>query len=70
MDVCKCLMSSQYGGTLNSRRAASPLVRLGEGKRSGRPLTTSRVFFLKIGMELSKIELSPAWCSKLILKTD
>ncbi|GFX68062.1 cullin-4A [Trichonephila clavipes] len=32
MDVCKCIMSSRYGGTLNSRRAASPLVRLVEGE--------------------------------------
>ncbi|GFY35586.1 uncharacterized protein TNCV_196861 [Trichonephila clavipes] len=32
MDVCKCRMPSQQGSTLNSRRAASPLVRLVEGK--------------------------------------
>ncbi|GFT47087.1 hypothetical protein TNCV_3747411 [Trichonephila clavipes] len=32
MDVCKCIVTSQYRGTLNSRRAASPLVRLVEGK--------------------------------------
>ncbi|GFU76022.1 uncharacterized protein TNCV_1540001 [Trichonephila clavipes] len=31
MDVCKCIVPSQHGGTLNSRRAASPLVRLVEG---------------------------------------
>ncbi|GFS74820.1 hypothetical protein TNCV_1395211 [Trichonephila clavipes] len=30
MDVCKCLVPSRHGGTLNSRQAASPLVRLGE----------------------------------------
>ncbi|GFT58970.1 gag-Pol polyprotein [Trichonephila clavipes] len=28
MDVCKCLMPSRQGGTLNSRRAASPLIRV------------------------------------------
>ncbi|GFW90384.1 hypothetical protein TNCV_3509321 [Trichonephila clavipes] len=28
MDVCKCIVPSQHGGTLNSHRAASPLVRL------------------------------------------
>ncbi|GFS88508.1 uncharacterized protein TNCV_1461451 [Trichonephila clavipes] len=32
MDVCKCIVPSQHGGTLNSRRAVSPLVRLVEGK--------------------------------------
>ncbi|GFU66854.1 uncharacterized protein TNCV_894901 [Trichonephila clavipes] len=32
MDVCKCIVPSRYGSTLNSRRAASPLVRLVEGE--------------------------------------
>ncbi|GFV43643.1 uncharacterized protein TNCV_2679441 [Trichonephila clavipes] len=32
MDICKCLVPSRHGGTLNSRRAASPLVRLVEGE--------------------------------------
>ncbi|GFU21534.1 uncharacterized protein TNCV_3827391 [Trichonephila clavipes] len=32
MDVCKCIVPAQHGGTLNSRRAASPLVRLVEGE--------------------------------------
>ncbi|GFX59473.1 hypothetical protein TNCV_2342091 [Trichonephila clavipes] len=27
MDVCKCTLPSRHGGTLNSRRAASPLMR-------------------------------------------
>ncbi|GFY10661.1 hypothetical protein TNCV_2194821 [Trichonephila clavipes] len=31
MDVCKCIVPSWHGGTLNSRRAASPLVKLVEG---------------------------------------
>ncbi|GFW33402.1 uncharacterized protein TNCV_2795691 [Trichonephila clavipes] len=26
MDVCKCTVPSQHGGTLNSRRATSPFV--------------------------------------------
>ncbi|GFS53332.1 cullin-4A [Trichonephila clavipes] len=30
MDVCKCILPSRHGGTLNSRRATSPLVRLEE----------------------------------------
>ncbi|GFU08973.1 uncharacterized protein TNCV_1318481 [Trichonephila clavipes] len=31
MDVCKCLVPSRHGSTLNSRRAASSLVRLMAG---------------------------------------
>ncbi|GFV54478.1 uncharacterized protein TNCV_2865621 [Trichonephila clavipes] len=27
-DVCKCIVPSRHGSTLNSRRAANPLVRL------------------------------------------
>ncbi|GFY18658.1 HTH_Tnp_Tc3_2 domain-containing protein [Trichonephila clavipes] len=34
MDVCKCILPSWHGGTLNSRRAASPLVRLVEGEET------------------------------------
>ncbi|GFV64547.1 uncharacterized protein TNCV_4965281 [Trichonephila clavipes] len=38
MDVFKCIVPSQHGGTLNSRRDASPLVRLVEGdERSNAP---------------------------------
>ncbi|GFU78566.1 uncharacterized protein TNCV_2301781 [Trichonephila clavipes] len=32
MNVCKCIVPSWHTGTLNSRRAASPLVRLMEGE--------------------------------------
>ncbi|GFT86828.1 uncharacterized protein TNCV_4164001 [Trichonephila clavipes] len=28
IDVCKCIVPSRHGGTLNSRRAASPLSKL------------------------------------------
>ncbi|GFU67964.1 uncharacterized protein TNCV_2823071 [Trichonephila clavipes] len=27
MDVCKCIVPSQHGGTFNNRRAANPLIR-------------------------------------------
>ncbi|GFX78575.1 uncharacterized protein TNCV_30151 [Trichonephila clavipes] len=30
--VCKCIVPSRHGGTLNSRRAASPLMKLVEGE--------------------------------------
>ncbi|GFX69943.1 uncharacterized protein TNCV_2079231 [Trichonephila clavipes] len=32
MDVCKCIVPSRHWGSLNSRRATSPLVRLVEGE--------------------------------------
>ncbi|GFW28412.1 uncharacterized protein TNCV_4640771 [Trichonephila clavipes] len=32
MDVCKCIVPSQHGGTLNSHQATNPLVRLVEGE--------------------------------------
>ncbi|GFV13466.1 uncharacterized protein TNCV_129641 [Trichonephila clavipes] len=32
MDACKCIVPSRHGGTLNSRRAASPFERLVEGE--------------------------------------
>ncbi|GFX74258.1 uncharacterized protein TNCV_838121 [Trichonephila clavipes] len=32
MDICKCVVPLQHGGTLNSRQATSPLVWLEEGK--------------------------------------
>ncbi|GFW37731.1 cullin-4A [Trichonephila clavipes] len=37
MDVCKCVMTSRHGGTLNSHPAASPLARLVEGKKWDAP---------------------------------
>ncbi|GFU34695.1 hypothetical protein TNCV_1994051 [Trichonephila clavipes] len=33
MDVCKCIASLRHGSTLNSHRAAVPLVKLVEGER-------------------------------------
>ncbi|GFV84747.1 uncharacterized protein TNCV_4297291 [Trichonephila clavipes] len=33
-DVCKRIVSSRYGGTLNSRRVASPVMRLVKGEES------------------------------------
>ncbi|GFY11133.1 uncharacterized protein TNCV_4471191 [Trichonephila clavipes] len=41
MDVCKCIVPLRHGGTLNSRRVASPLVRLVEGKERWEALITS-----------------------------
>ncbi|GFU69639.1 transposable element Tcb1 transposase [Trichonephila clavipes] len=48
MDVCKCIVPLPHGGTLNCRRATSPLVRLVEGEerkirsRVGRNQSTAK----------------------------
>ncbi|GFX49160.1 hypothetical protein TNCV_5041541 [Trichonephila clavipes] len=65
MDVCKCIVHSLHGGTLNSRRAASPLVRLVAGDEMWGPLTLPWGVPFKIGVEPSLIVLSPVWCSRL-----
>ncbi|GFX10460.1 hypothetical protein TNCV_1868551 [Trichonephila clavipes] len=49
-------------GTLNIRRASSPLVRLKEDDERWRALTTIRLFSFKTGVEPSQIVLSPTWC--------
>ncbi|GFX41471.1 hypothetical protein TNCV_3490111 [Trichonephila clavipes] len=41
MNVCKCIVPSRHGGSLNSRRAASPLVSLVEG---GREVSGLKIF--------------------------
>ncbi|GFT76084.1 uncharacterized protein TNCV_1255641 [Trichonephila clavipes] len=69
MDVCKCIVPLRHGGTLNSRRAASPLVRLVEEVERLEAPDHPQVFSLKIGVETSQIVLSPIWCSKLRLTT-
>ncbi|GFV44968.1 hypothetical protein TNCV_615591 [Trichonephila clavipes] len=43
MDVCKCTVPSRHEGSLNSRRAASPLVKLVEGEVRWETPTTPRV---------------------------
>ncbi|GFV47978.1 hypothetical protein TNCV_2295581 [Trichonephila clavipes] len=48
-----------HGGTLNSHRAATPLVRLVEGEESWEASDNLRMFSLKIGVELSQIVSSP-----------
>ncbi|GFX05675.1 hypothetical protein TNCV_3197921 [Trichonephila clavipes] len=58
---------SRHGGTLNSRRSASPLVRLVEGEEMWEAPEQPLVSSLKIGMGNSQIPQSPGWCSKLRL---
>ncbi|GFX81494.1 uncharacterized protein TNCV_4509011 [Trichonephila clavipes] len=53
MDVCKCIVASRHGCTLNSRRAASPLVRLVEGKERWEASDHPRGFSLNIEVKPS-----------------
>ncbi|GFU26392.1 uncharacterized protein TNCV_2507101 [Trichonephila clavipes] len=69
MDVYKCIVPLQHGGTPNSRRAASPLVYLVEEVERWEAPDHPEVSSLKIGVETSQIVLSPVWCSKLRLTT-
>ncbi|GFY19789.1 uncharacterized protein TNCV_4649591 [Trichonephila clavipes] len=46
MDVCKCIVPSRHGGTLNSRQAASPLVRFVKGEERWEAPDHPRVFSL------------------------
>ncbi|GFV25899.1 hypothetical protein TNCV_3868661 [Trichonephila clavipes] len=58
MDVCKCIVPLRHGGTLNSRRAASPLVWLVEGVERWEAPDHPQMS-LKFGVETSQIVLSP-----------
>ncbi|GFW82481.1 uncharacterized protein TNCV_3819591 [Trichonephila clavipes] len=58
MDVRKCIVPVRHGGTLNSRQAANPLVRLVEGVERWEPPDNLQVFPLKIGVETSQIAMA------------
>ncbi|GFX88286.1 hypothetical protein TNCV_1705071 [Trichonephila clavipes] len=51
MNTCKNIVPLRRVGTLNSQQAESPLGSFRKVKRSGMPLTTPKVFSLKIGVE-------------------
>ncbi|GFY20823.1 uncharacterized protein TNCV_1120571 [Trichonephila clavipes] len=57
-------MSLRHGGTLNNRRAASPLVGFVEEVERWEAPDHPQVFSLKIGVETRQIVLSLVWCSK------
>ncbi|GFT26068.1 hypothetical protein TNCV_2332521 [Trichonephila clavipes] len=63
-------MPLRYKGTINSRQAANPLVKLVEGKERWKVLTTPGVFSLKIAANQSQIALPHVQCSKLLLTID
>ncbi|GFT75679.1 hypothetical protein TNCV_5059841 [Trichonephila clavipes] len=63
--VCKCIVPTRHGSTLNSCRAANPLVRLIEGEERWKTPDHPRVLSLKTRLEMGQIVLSPVWCLKL-----
>ncbi|GFW80669.1 transposable element Tcb2 transposase [Trichonephila clavipes] len=63
MDVCKCILPSRHGGTINSCRAASPLVWWWKGERGESPLTTPRCPPSKLGWKRAKL-----YCTCMVLK--
>ncbi|GFW80111.1 hypothetical protein TNCV_460201 [Trichonephila clavipes] len=63
-DTSKCIVPSRHGGTLNSRRAASPLVKLMEGEKRWEAPDHPRCPPSKLGVKTRQIVLSPAWRSK------
>ncbi|GFV40037.1 hypothetical protein TNCV_4412681 [Trichonephila clavipes] len=66
MDDCKCIVPVGHGGTLNIRRAASPLVKLvKEEERSKTPYHPPRCSSQLGGEGSSQIVMSRVWCSKL-----
>ncbi|GFW31407.1 hypothetical protein TNCV_3416631 [Trichonephila clavipes] len=63
-------MPLQHGGTLNSRRAASPLMRLVEGEERWEAPDSLGCFPSKLGWnQAKKTVLSPIWCLRLRPKT-
>ncbi|GFW92990.1 uncharacterized protein TNCV_4209261 [Trichonephila clavipes] len=56
MDVCKCIVPSRHGGTLNSCRDASSLVRLLEGdERSEAPDPPTGCSLSNLGWNQAKL---------------
>ncbi|GFV95002.1 uncharacterized protein TNCV_1030001 [Trichonephila clavipes] len=70
MGVCKCIVPSRHGSTLNSRRAASPLARLVVGVGRWEAPDHTQGVLSQNWDGTSKVVLSLAWCSKLRLTMD
>ncbi|GFT25063.1 hypothetical protein TNCV_179751 [Trichonephila clavipes] len=68
-EACKGIVPLRHGDTLNSPRAASPLMRLVNGEERWEAPDPPRVFSFKIGVGPSQITLLPVWCSRLRLTT-
>ncbi|GFY26385.1 hypothetical protein TNCV_25821 [Trichonephila clavipes] len=78
MDVCKCLVPSRHEGTSNSRRAASPLVRLvEEEERYGQPcdvdhgqLLSRRGYGQELGAGVSRFRVLKSLKTRCVEETD
>ncbi|GFX76307.1 transposon Tf2-9 polyprotein [Trichonephila clavipes] len=55
MDVSKCIAPSRHGGTINSRQAASPLVRLVKGEEMSEAPEHHQVSTSKLGWKRGKL---------------
>ncbi|GFV30283.1 hypothetical protein TNCV_97581 [Trichonephila clavipes] len=64
MDVCKCAAPSWQGGTLNSRRAASPLERLVKGVIRYQANKMVGAHPNPIGMQGHKCRSFELWCKE------
>ncbi|GFX06589.1 uncharacterized protein TNCV_3018231 [Trichonephila clavipes] len=70
MDICKCIVPLRYGGTINSRQAASPLGRLVEGKKRWEASVHSEDVLPKNWNGTEQNRTVPVWCSKIRITTD
>ncbi|GFU86782.1 DUF4817 domain-containing protein [Trichonephila clavipes] len=70
MDVCKRIVPSWYGGTLNRCRAACPLVRLLQREVRREAPDLPQGVLLKIGVEPCEIVLPPVWLVESFFKND
>ncbi|GFW72792.1 uncharacterized protein TNCV_1266351 [Trichonephila clavipes] len=70
MDICKCIVPSQHGDTLNSRRAASPLVRFLVGEELWEAPAILRVFSLKEKSKSGKEQNRTVTCMVLKVKAN
>ncbi|GFU01125.1 hypothetical protein TNCV_2834921 [Trichonephila clavipes] len=69
MDVCKCVVPLWNCGNLNIHPAASPLVRLTEGKDRSEAPDQPRVFFLIIGVSDQVTSTTPELAQPLLSTT-
>ncbi|GFW05962.1 uncharacterized protein TNCV_4477561 [Trichonephila clavipes] len=69
MDVCKRVVPLRHGVTLNSRRAASPLVWLVEGEERWEASDHPQRVLPLNWVRTEPNRTAPAWCSKPRLTT-
>ncbi|GFU26513.1 hypothetical protein TNCV_2463561 [Trichonephila clavipes] len=58
INVCKCILLSRHGVTQNSRRAASPHVRLVKGEEKA----SESLDYPRLILQTGQVVQSPVWC--------